>query len=88
MKKHSMTLATALLTFGLTVGISARAGHPCEKIREACKAAGFKKGDHKDKKGLMKDCVHPIMEGKTVEGVSVTTVDVDACKAKKDHHKS
>ena len=42
--------------------------HPCKEIAKACEAAGFKKGDHKDKKGLWKDCVDPILEGTAVPG--------------------
>lgn len=57
--------------------------HPCAKIKAACESAGFKQGDHKDKKGLWKDCVDPVMEGKSVAGVSVAASDIDACKIKK-----
>ncbi|MEI6398344.1 MAG: hypothetical protein WCO71_06220 [Pseudomonadota bacterium] len=62
--------------------------HPCKAIEAACVAAGFKKGDHKDKKGLWVDCVKPIMDGSTVAGVTVPADAVAACKEKKaEHHK-
>jgi hypothetical protein len=61
--------------------------HPCKKIMEACTAAGFKKGEWKVGKGLYKNCMHPIMEGQTVPGVSVTSGDVQSCKAHKAAHK-
>ena len=60
--------------------------HPCQKVKAACEAAGFKKGDHKDKKGLWKDCVDPVMNGKSVAGVTVSSEDVSACKIKKAEH--
>jgi len=61
---------------------------PCQEIKTACETAGFKKGDHKEKKGLYKDCFQPILSGQTVAGVTVGADVVSACKAKKvAHHK-
>jgi hypothetical protein len=54
---------------------------PCKKVVEACKAAGFKKGDHKSGKGLHKDCVQKLLAGQTVDGVTVDSADVESCKA-------
>lgn len=59
---------------------------PCKKIVDACKAAGFEKGKHKEGKGLWMDCMHSVMEGKAVEGVHASSEDVAACKAKKAEH--
>ena len=61
--------------------------HPCKAIKEACEAAGFKLGDHKDKKGLWKDCIEPIKNGQTVAGVTVPATEIEACKAKKAEKK-
>jgi hypothetical protein len=64
-----------------------KGNHPCRALRkaaiEACSAAKFEKGKHKDHKGLFKDCVRPIVEGKSVEGVTVDATLVQACQAKK-----
>jgi hypothetical protein len=63
--------------------------HPCKEIKAACEAAGYKKGDHKETgKGLWKDCVQPLAEGKSVAGVSVSADKIAACKAKKEEHKA
>lgn len=62
--------------------------HPCKKIMESCTAAGFKKGGYKEGKGLFKDCMQPIMEGKTVAGVTASPADIEACKAHKEDHKA
>jgi hypothetical protein len=62
--------------------------HPCKNIKAACEAAGFTKGDHKNKKGLAMDCMKPIMEGQSVAGVTIAAGDVEACKAKKAERKS
>lgn len=81
------SLITAMVLLG---SVSAFAGHedskPCKEIKMACESAGFKKGDHKDKKGLYKDCFQPIMSGQTVAGVTVGTDVVSACKEKKVAH--
>ncbi len=63
--------------------------HPCEKVKEACEAAGYTKGGHKkDKKGLFADCMKPLMDGKSVNGVTADAAQVSACKEKKaEHHK-
>lgn len=61
---------------------------PCKQIAEACKSAGFIKGDWKNGDGLWRDCVNPIVQGQTtVPGATkpLPTVDagvVAACKAK------
>jgi hypothetical protein len=60
--------------------------HPCKNIVSACEAAGFKKGGHKEKKGLWKDCVEPIKSGQSVEGVTVSAEDLEGCKAKREKH--
>lgn len=59
--------------------------HPCKAVREACRAAGFVKGkDAPEGKHLFRDCVRPLAEGKTVEGVTISQDVVQACKAKRE----
>jgi hypothetical protein len=58
---------------------------PCQTIATACEAAGFHSGGHKEGKGLWKDCVAPILDGRTIPGVSVAGEDVKACQAKRPH---
>jgi hypothetical protein len=65
---------------GMTGG---QGGHPCKAIEEACKSAGFMKGGEASGKGLMMNCMKPVMEGKQVAGVSVDSTTVQACQAKK-----
>ncbi|HXY54728.1 MAG TPA: hypothetical protein VEM40_08670 [Nitrospirota bacterium] len=61
---------------------------PCHQILKACQDAGFVKGMYKEGYGLWRDCIDPIMQGKTtVSGAakalpSVDTGLVAACKAK------
>lgn len=55
---------------------------PCQKIEMACKDGGFMLGEDKTGKGLVKDCMEPLMAGKTVEGVTVEEADVKACQDK------
>lgn len=61
---------------------------PCKKIVDACSAAGFKRGEHKDKKGLWKDCVEPLKEGQSVAGVNIDKSDIEACKSKREKMKN
>lgn len=60
--------------------------HPCLKIESACETAGFVAGGAKDKKGLVKDCMRPLMEGRSVAAVTVDNNDIQACKAMKNKH--
>jgi hypothetical protein len=61
---------------------------PCKEIAAACRNAGFIKGDWKKGDGLWRDCVDPIVQGKTsAPGGSKPLPSVDAglisaCKAK------
>jgi len=59
---------------------------PCQQIEQACKSAGFVYGDSKQGKGIMHDCVNPIMQSKPAPGpTALPSVDpglVSACKAK------
>jgi hypothetical protein len=72
-----------------TVAAGANSGqHPCHAIEAACQGAGFVKGGAVQGKGLWKDCIEPILDGKAVSGVNVGADEVQACKAKKaaKHH--
>lgn len=56
------------LVFGFALPIAAAQGAekapgPCEQIVEACKSAGFVKGDARQGYGLWRDCIDPIMRG-------------------------
>ena len=89
MKALYVCMVVALLAAGSVA--QAAEGHkegPCRKIKEACEAAGFMPKGHKQKKGLMADCMKPIIEGGTVEGVTVSPEDVQACKEKRDARKA
>jgi hypothetical protein len=85
------TLMVLLVSFAvLAVQGSAFAAddakHPCKQIEAACKGAGFTKGDHKNGKGLWKDCIKPIMTGGSVAGVTVDATVVQACQARRAAH--
>ncbi len=60
----------------------------CKQVAEACRKAGFIKGDWKKGDGLWRDCVNPIVQGKTsVPGATKPLPAVDGklvadCKAK------
>ena len=66
-----------------------RSNKPCMKVKEACEAAGFTKGQAKEGTGLWADCINPIMRGEAQPKNAtkpLPTVDaavVAACKAEK-----
>lgn len=57
-------------------GDAIRNSPECAKVSAACEAAGFKPGAHKETgKGLWVDCIKPLADGKTIEGVTGITAD-------------
>ena len=92
MKKNNLrnTITLSIILMGSALYAKADAEHksgPCQAIRSACEAAGFHKGGHKDHdKGLWKDCMDPILAGKTVSGVTATADQVSACQAARAKH--
>lgn len=84
MKKMNLVAVSVMMALSASGAFAEGKGnHPCKKIKEACEAAGYTKGDHKNKKGLFKDCMQPIMAGQAVAGVTADPADVSACQAKK-----
>ena len=83
----AMALCSAL---ALAQSMKSDNGAPneCKEIAEACRKAGFIKGDWKKGDGLWRDCVNPIVQGKTrVPGATKPLPSVDGklvadCKAK------
>ena len=95
MRHFSTAAGIIAIAFSSTAPAQAPAGKmpneppgPCKEIAAACRNAGFIKGDWKKGDGLWRDCVDPIMQGKTsVPGATkpLPAVDaglVSACKAK------
>lgn len=71
----------------MALGLSAQAADetelregPCMKILETCKT--YVK-NQKPKKSLYRDCMTPLLNDEKVEGVSVSSEDLKACKSKK-----
>lgn len=83
------TMIMTLLALGLAVPAAFAEGgtvapkekdRPCVRIEKACKDAGFVKGGAKEGKGLFVDCVKPILEWKSVLGVTVDSATRQACQ--------
>jgi hypothetical protein len=92
-----MTFRTTLLVSALSICSTLtfaqgkkgnEAPSSCQQIAKICQQAGFIKGDWKKGDGLWRDCVDPIMQGKTsVPGATKPLPSVDPglvadCKAK------
>jgi hypothetical protein len=82
--KKLLLVASCLLAFNFSSVSFADDAHPCKNLETACKAAGFYKGGSDSGKGLYKDCIEPIANGKTIAGITVEKADIDSCKAKID----
>lgn len=54
----------------------------CESIVKACLDAGFTRTDTENKQ-FWKDCMKPLVLGKSVENVTVDAKDVKACRTAK-----
>jgi hypothetical protein len=77
-------IIAALVVLGSVQAFAQAESAPCKQIKAACGSAGFVKGNHKkDGKGLYKDCMQPILAGKSVVGVTVAQDVVAACNVKK-----
>ncbi len=90
MMKLSVLSVLILSSSVVSFGASADDKGPCREIRAACEAGGFTKGGHKDgkNKGLFMDCMKKIMAGESVQGVTVASEQVAACKEKKEKRHS
>jgi len=89
--KFASVVSLALATSALAQAPAAKSNEPpgpCKEIANACRNAGFIKGDWKKGDGLWRDCVDPIMQGKTSAPggtkplPAVNASLVSACKAK------
>ncbi len=68
--------------FLIIAGLSSAGwANPCMPMARACEKAGFYKGGNKTGKGLIMDCVMPIVMGnKSLPGTSFNTADKNASK--------
>jgi hypothetical protein len=93
MVRTLLALTALILSPALTFAQGSKGDHnappnECKEIAEACRQAGFIKGDWKKGDGLWRDCVNPIVQGKTsVPGATKPLPVVDGklvadCKAK------
>ena len=80
----AFSLIVGLIIFSFSSILYADAAHPCKPLEAACKAAGFYQGGSGSGKGLLKDCIEPLADGKSVASIKVEQSDAAACKAKID----
>lgn len=76
---HSKIAGTFILTIGIS--LSGWAANPCMPIGMKCMDMGFYKGGDKVGKGLVKDCVMPVvMKTKVLPDTTFSDAVLDACK--------
>ncbi len=75
------TVANTLVLSMLISGI-VMAGNPCMPIAQACMQEGYVKGENQTGKGLIEDCVKPVVEHqKTLAKSSFTDDQLNQCKS-------
>ena len=78
MKKHLPKLS--LCVFALSVSFAGWAGNPCMPIAQACMKEGYYKGGDKVGKGLVQDCVMPVVsKQKTLENKTFSDEVLQQC---------
>lgn len=80
MNKLTSSIGIFTLAMGVTVG--AWADHPCHPIAQECMKLGYYKGGNGAGKGLIKDCVMPVVSGtKTLPNTNFTPDQLQQCSA-------
>ena len=77
-----VAIFSAHQVFADDVANSASGGQPCKAIAKACLDAGFVK-EESDSKGIWKDCMKPVILGKTVANVKIDSSVAKACRVNK-----
>lgn len=81
MNKKYSTLGSVILAMG--VSLSGWAANPCMPIAQACMQQGYYKGGHKVGKGMIEDCVMPIVAGtKTLTNITFPPTVMQQCSVK------
>lgn len=74
MTKKSLTVTL------LTISISSWAANPCMPIAQACMQQGYYKGGASSGKGLIEDCVKPVVaKAKTLPNTTFTDDTLQQC---------
>jgi hypothetical protein len=70
--------------FALLIGVSVYGwAGPCMPIAKACMKNGYHKGGEREHKGLVKDCVLPVVMGsKTLPHTNFSENQLQECKSK------
>lgn len=78
--KKTYALAGAFVV-ALGVSVSSWADEECRPIAQACMKAGYYKGGSKEGKGLIKDCVLPVVsKSMTLPGTQFNDMMLEKCK--------
>lgn len=82
MRKIHMGVAVIAVLFSSSVFAHMMDSKACMTVVDACKKAGYVKGDNGDKRFWM-DCMKPVIMGKSVKGVSVDSATIKQCRTDK-----
>jgi hypothetical protein len=82
--KKILLIAGCLTIVSMSSVLFADEAHPCKPLEAACKAAGYYQGGSGSGKGLFKDCMEPLADGKAVANIKIDPADAAHCKVKID----
>ena len=76
---NKFTAVFAVLTLTVSASVSA---NPCMSIAQACMKEGYYKGGNTEGKGLIEDCVMPVVsKSKTLPNTAFTDSELASCGA-------
>lgn len=79
---NTLVIRTGLAIIAMGVSLSSFADNPCMPIATACMQQGYYKGGHSTGKGLVEDCVKPIVtKSKTLPNTTFTDDVLTKCAA-------
>jgi hypothetical protein len=88
MKQFLRIGSIVALVGSIALAVTAPITESCQQISNACVDAGFLVGRTAPKgKKLFRDCVQPILDGKTISGVTIDPAVVADCQARGSQHK-
>lgn len=76
---NKFTAVLAVLTMTVSATVSA---NPCMSIAQACMKEGYYKGGNTEGKGLVEDCVKPVVsKSKSLPNATFSDADLASCGA-------
>ena len=80
---NKLTVLSGSVIIAMAVSLPSWA-NPCMTIAQACMSQGYYKGGDKEGKGLVKDCVMPVVNGQKTLSTTFSADTMQQCKTMLD----